>query len=59
MVQIIHEHGILNPMVDYAEGYQEKGSYIIFHKHKALHSYYPEHGRTDTLRQAMKSIRGI
>ena len=30
---------------------------LIFHKHKASHPYH-QHGRANTLRQAMRSIRG-
>lgn len=30
---------------------------LIFHKHKASHPYHT-HGRANTLRQAMRSIRG-
>ena len=37
--------------------YPEKGSCVIFHKHKASHPYH-QHGRADTLRWVMKSIRG-
>lgn len=37
--------------------YPGKGSCIIFHKHKASHPYH-QHGRADTLRQAVRSIQG-
>ena len=37
--------------------YPGKGSCVIFHKHKALHPYH-QHGRADTLRQAVRSIQG-
>ena len=30
---------------------------LIFHKHKASHPYH-QHGRANTLHQAMRSIRG-
>lgn len=35
--------------------YPEKGTVIIFHKHKAYHPYH-QHGRANTLRQAVRSI---
>lgn len=35
----------------------EQGTVIIFHKHKASHPYH-QHGRANTLRQAVRSIRG-
>ncbi len=35
----------------------EMGTVIIFHKHKASHPYH-QHGRANTLRQAVRSIRG-
>ena len=37
--------------------YPEKGSCVIFHKHKASHPYH-QHGRADTLRQAVRRIKG-
>lgn len=37
--------------------YPGTGSCIIFHKHKASHPYH-QHGRADTLRQAVRSIQG-
>ena len=37
--------------------YPGKGSCVIFHKHRASHPYH-QHGRTDTLRQAVRSIQG-
>ena len=37
--------------------YPGKGSCIIFHKHKASHPYH-QHGRADTLRQAVRRIKG-
>ena len=36
--------------------YPEKGTVIIFHKHKASHPYH-QHGRANTLRQAVRGIR--
>ena len=36
--------------------YPEQGTVIIFHKHKASHPYH-QHGRADTLRQAVRGIR--
>ena len=36
--------------------YPGTGSWIIFHKHKASHPYH-QHGRADTLRQAVRGIR--
>lgn len=35
----------------------EKGTVIIFHKHEAFHPYH-QHGRANTLRQAVRSIQG-
>lgn len=37
--------------------YPEKGTVIIFHKHRAGHPYH-HHGRANTLRQAVRSIQG-
>ena len=37
--------------------YPGKGSCVIFHKHRASHPYH-QHGRADTLRQAVRSIQG-
>lgn len=37
--------------------YPEQGTVIIFHKHKASHLYH-QHGRANTLRQAVRGIRG-
>ena len=37
--------------------YPREGSCIIFHKHKAHHPYH-QHGKANTLRQAVKSIKG-
>ena len=37
--------------------YSEQGTVIIFHKHKASHPYH-QHGRANTLWQAVRSIRG-
>lgn len=37
--------------------YPGEGTCIIFHKHKASHPYH-QHGRANTLRQAVKSIKG-
>ena len=37
-------------------GYPTDGSCIIFHKHKFSHPYH-QHGRANTLRQAVKSIK--
>lgn len=37
--------------------YPGKGSCVIFHKHKASHPYH-QHGRADTLQQAVRSIQG-
>ena len=34
----------------------EQGMVIIFHKHKASHPYH-QHGKANTLRQAVQSIR--
>lgn len=36
--------------------YPKKGTVIIFHKHRANHPYH-HHGRANTLRQAVRSIR--
>ena len=36
--------------------YPDKGTVIIFHKHKASHPYH-EHGRANTLPQAVQGIR--
>ena len=36
--------------------YPLPGSYIIFHKHKVSHPYH-QHGRSNTLRQAVWSIK--
>lgn len=36
--------------------YPGEGTCIIFHKHKASHPYH-QHGRTNTLRQAARSIK--
>lgn len=35
--------------------YPEQGTVIIFHKHKASHPYH-QHGRANTLRQAVRSV---
>ena len=37
--------------------YPETGSCVIFHKHKASHPYH-QHGSADTLRQAVRRIKG-
>ena len=37
--------------------YPGKGSCVIFHKHRASHPYH-QHGRADTLRQAVRRIKG-
>jgi hypothetical protein len=37
--------------------YPGEGTCIIFHKHKASHPYR-QHGRANTLRQAVRSIKG-
>lgn len=37
--------------------YPGEGTCIIFHKHKASHPYH-QHGRANTLRQAVRSIKG-
>lgn len=37
--------------------YPEQGTVIIFHKYKASHRYH-QYGRANTLRQAVRSIRG-
>ena len=37
--------------------YPEQSTVIIFHKHKASHPYH-QHGRANTLRQAVRGIRG-
>ncbi|MCD7717401.1 MAG: hypothetical protein LUI39_13335 [Lachnospiraceae bacterium] len=39
-----------------APEYPLPGSCVIFHKHKASHPYH-QHGRSNTLRQAIRSIR--
>lgn len=36
--------------------YPREGTCIIFHKHEASHPYH-QHGRTNTLRQAVRSIK--
>ncbi len=36
--------------------YPLRGSCIIFHKHKVSHPYH-QHGRSNTLRQAVRSIK--
>ncbi|MCD8327220.1 MAG: hypothetical protein LUC90_11255 [Lachnospiraceae bacterium] len=36
--------------------YPLPGSCVIFHKHKVSHPYH-QHGRSNTLRQAIRSIR--
>ena len=36
--------------------YPRKGTVIIFHKHKASHTYH-QHGRVNTLKQAVKRIK--
>ena len=36
--------------------YPDQGTVIIFHKHKASHPYH-QHGRANTLRQAVRGIR--
>lgn len=36
--------------------YPERGTVIIFHKHKASHPYH-QHGRANTLQQAIRSIQ--
>lgn len=36
--------------------YPYDGSVVIFHKHKASHPYH-QHGRTNTLRQAVREIK--
>ena len=36
--------------------YLGEGTCIIFHKHRTSHPYH-QHGRTNTLRQAVKSIK--
>ena len=41
----------------YNPEYPAKGTVIIFHKHRASHPYH-HHGRANTLRQAVWSIRG-
>ena len=38
--------------------YPGQGSCVIFRKHKASHPYH-QHGRADTLRQAVRSIQGM
>lgn len=37
-------------------GYPSKESLVIFHKHRFQHPYH-QHGRANTLRQAVKSIQ--
>ena len=37
--------------------YPGEGTCIIFHKHNASHPYH-QHGRANTLRQAVRSIKG-
>lgn len=37
--------------------YPGEGTCIIFHKHKASHPYH-QHGRANTLQQAVRSIKG-
>lgn len=37
--------------------YHKQGTVIIFHKHKASHLYH-QHGRANTLWQAIRSIQG-
>ncbi len=37
--------------------YPGKGTVVIFHKHRASHPYH-HHGKVNTLRQAVRSIRG-
>ena len=37
--------------------YPGEGTCIIFHKHKVSHPYH-QHGRANTLRQAVRSIKG-
>lgn len=37
--------------------YPTVGTCIIFHKHKASHPYH-QHGRANSLRQAVRSIQG-
>lgn len=41
----------------YNPEYPGEGTCIIFHKHKAEHSYH-RHGRANTLRQAVRSTKG-
>ena len=36
--------------------YPEEGTVIIFHKHKFSHPYH-QHGRANTLRQAVRGIK--
>ena len=36
--------------------YPDQGTVIIFHKHTASHPYH-QHGRANTLRQAVRGIR--
>ena len=45
------------PMLRVRGLWLEEGTVIIFHKYKALHPYH-HHGRANTLRQAVWSIRG-
>lgn len=40
----------------YNPEYPEKGTVVIFHKHRASHPYH-YHGQAHTLRQAVRSIR--
>ncbi|MBO6205922.1 MAG: hypothetical protein J6O73_03185 [Lachnospiraceae bacterium] len=37
--------------------YPDKGTVIIFHRHRGSHPYHL-HGRANTLRQAVRSIKG-
>lgn len=37
--------------------YPQEGSCVIFHKHQFRHPYH-QHGRANSLRQAVKSIKG-
>ena len=38
-------------------GYPTEQALVIFHKHRFQHPYH-QHGRVNTLRQAIKSIQG-
>lgn len=38
-------------------GYPTEQALVIFHKHRFQHPYH-QHGRANTLRQAIKSIQG-